>query len=73
MGSPLPAAGTWRLGDLAVNRQLGRDHLDLVNLRTLSVSKPVGEHFAALGSLALPARLLGRARPECRWVVVTFD
>ena len=29
-------------------RQLGRDHLDLVNLRTLSVSKPVGEHFAVL-------------------------
>ena len=24
-------------------RQLGRDHLDLVNLRTLSVSMPVGE------------------------------
>ena len=32
-------------------RQLGRDHLDLVNLRTLSVSKPVGEHFAALAAL----------------------
>jgi pyridoxine 4-dehydrogenase len=32
-------------------RQLGRDHLDLVNLRTLSVSKPVGEHFAALAEL----------------------
>jgi pyridoxine 4-dehydrogenase len=32
-------------------RQLGRDHLDLVNLRTLSVSKPVGEHFAALAQL----------------------
>jgi aryl-alcohol dehydrogenase-like predicted oxidoreductase len=32
-------------------RQLGRDHLDLVNLRTLSVSKPVGEHFAALARL----------------------
>jgi pyridoxine 4-dehydrogenase len=32
-------------------RQLGRDHLDLVNLRTLSVSKPVGEHFAALAGL----------------------
>ncbi len=32
-------------------RQLGRDHLDLVNLRTLSVSRPVGEHFAALAAL----------------------
>jgi pyridoxine 4-dehydrogenase len=32
-------------------RQLGRDHLDLANLRTLSVSKPVGEHFAALAGL----------------------
>jgi len=32
-------------------RQLGRDHLDLVNLRTLSVSKPVGGHFAALAAL----------------------
>jgi aryl-alcohol dehydrogenase-like predicted oxidoreductase len=32
-------------------RQLGLDHLDLVNLRTLSVSKPVGEHFAALAEL----------------------
>jgi pyridoxine 4-dehydrogenase len=32
-------------------RQLGRDHLDLVNLRTLSVSKPVGEHFTALAAL----------------------
>jgi pyridoxine 4-dehydrogenase len=32
-------------------RQLGRDHLDLVNLRTLSVSKPVGKHFAALAAL----------------------
>ena len=32
-------------------RQLGRDHLDLVNLRTLSVGKPVGEHFAALAAL----------------------
>lgn len=32
-------------------RQLGRDHFDLVNLRTLSVSKPVGEHFAALAAL----------------------
>jgi pyridoxine 4-dehydrogenase len=32
-------------------RQLGRDHFDLVNLRTLSVSKPVGEHFAALAVL----------------------
>ena len=32
-------------------RHLGRDHLDLVNLRTLSVSKPVGEHFAALAAL----------------------
>ena len=32
-------------------RQLGRDHLDLVNLRTLLVSKPVGEHFAALAAL----------------------
>ena len=32
-------------------RQLGRDHLNLVNLRTLSVSKPVGEHFAALAAL----------------------
>jgi aryl-alcohol dehydrogenase-like predicted oxidoreductase len=32
-------------------RQLGRDHLDLVNLRTLSVSMPVGEHFAALAEL----------------------
>jgi pyridoxine 4-dehydrogenase len=32
-------------------RQLGRDHLDLVNLRTMSVSKPVGEHFAALAEL----------------------
>jgi aryl-alcohol dehydrogenase-like predicted oxidoreductase len=32
-------------------RQLGRDHFDLVNLRTLSVSKPVGEHFAALAGL----------------------
>ena len=32
-------------------RQVGRDHLDLVNLRTLSVSKPVGEHFAALAAL----------------------
>jgi aryl-alcohol dehydrogenase-like predicted oxidoreductase len=32
-------------------RQLGRDHLDLVNLRTLSVSKPVGEHVAALAQL----------------------
>jgi aryl-alcohol dehydrogenase-like predicted oxidoreductase len=32
-------------------RQLGRDHLDLVNLRTLSVSMPVGEHFAALAAL----------------------
>jgi pyridoxine 4-dehydrogenase len=32
-------------------RQLGRDHLDLVSLRTLSVSKPVGEHFAALARL----------------------
>jgi len=32
-------------------RQLGRDHLDLVNLRTLSVRKPVGEHFAALAAL----------------------
>ncbi len=29
-------------------RQLGRDHLDVVNLRTLSVTKPVGEHFGAL-------------------------
>jgi aryl-alcohol dehydrogenase-like predicted oxidoreductase len=32
-------------------RQLGRDHLDLVNLRTLSVSKPVGDHYAALAAL----------------------
>jgi pyridoxine 4-dehydrogenase len=32
-------------------RQLGRDHFDLVNLRTLSVSQPVGEHFAALAGL----------------------
>jgi pyridoxine 4-dehydrogenase len=32
-------------------RQLGRNHFDLVNLRTLSVSKPVGEHFAALADL----------------------
>ena len=32
-------------------RQLGRDHLDLVNLRTLSVSMPVGEHFAVLAEL----------------------
>lgn len=32
-------------------RQLGRDHLDLANLRILSVSKPVGEHFAALAEL----------------------
>jgi pyridoxine 4-dehydrogenase len=32
-------------------RQLGRDHLDLVTLRTMSVSKPVGEHFAALAAL----------------------
>ena len=32
-------------------RQLGREHLDLVNLRTLSVTKPVGEHFAALAAL----------------------
>jgi aryl-alcohol dehydrogenase-like predicted oxidoreductase len=32
-------------------RQLGRDHLGLVNLRTLSVSMPVGEHFAALVEL----------------------
>jgi aryl-alcohol dehydrogenase-like predicted oxidoreductase len=32
-------------------RQLGRDHLDLVSLRTMSVSKPVGEHFAALAAL----------------------
>jgi aryl-alcohol dehydrogenase-like predicted oxidoreductase len=32
-------------------RQLGLDHFDLVNLRTLSVSKPVGEHFAALAAL----------------------
>jgi pyridoxine 4-dehydrogenase len=32
-------------------RQIGRDHFDLVNLRTLSVSKPVGEHFAALAAL----------------------
>jgi aryl-alcohol dehydrogenase-like predicted oxidoreductase len=32
-------------------RQLGRDHLDLVNLRTLSVTVPVGEHFAALAAL----------------------
>jgi aryl-alcohol dehydrogenase-like predicted oxidoreductase len=32
-------------------RQLGRDHFDLVNLRTLSVSKPVGEHFAVLAEL----------------------
>jgi pyridoxine 4-dehydrogenase len=44
-------------------RQLGRDHLDLVNLRTLSVSKPVGEHFAALSELrdAGLVRHLGRA------------
>jgi pyridoxine 4-dehydrogenase len=32
-------------------RQLGRDHLDLVSLRTLSVRKPVGAHFAALAAL----------------------
>ena len=32
-------------------RQLGRDHLGLVSLRTLSVSKPAGEHFAALTAL----------------------
>jgi aryl-alcohol dehydrogenase-like predicted oxidoreductase len=32
-------------------RQLGRDHLDVVNLRTLSVTQPVGEHFAALAAL----------------------
>src|ERR1700678_4189408 len=32
-------------------RQLGRDHLDLVKLRTLFVSKPLGEHFAALAAL----------------------
>jgi aryl-alcohol dehydrogenase-like predicted oxidoreductase len=32
-------------------RQLGRDHLDPVNLRTLSVTQPVGEHFAALAAL----------------------
>jgi pyridoxine 4-dehydrogenase len=32
-------------------RQLGRDHLDLVNLRTLSVSKPIAEHVAALAEL----------------------
>lgn len=32
-------------------RQLGRDHLDLVYLRTLSVSKPLGEHFAVLAGL----------------------
>jgi aryl-alcohol dehydrogenase-like predicted oxidoreductase len=42
-------------------RQLGRDHLDLVNLRTLSVSEPVGEHYAALAALrdAGLIRLLG--------------
>lgn len=32
-------------------RQLGRDHLDLVHLRALSVTEPVGEHFAALAAL----------------------
>jgi pyridoxine 4-dehydrogenase len=32
-------------------RQLGRDRLHLVNLRNLSVSKPVGEDFAALAAL----------------------
>jgi aryl-alcohol dehydrogenase-like predicted oxidoreductase len=32
-------------------RQLGRDHLDLVTLRTLSVAAPVGDHVAALAAL----------------------
>jgi len=32
-------------------RHLGRDHLDLVYLRTLSVSKPIGEHFGVLADL----------------------
>ena len=32
-------------------RQLGRDHFDLVNLRTLSTTKPIGEHFAVLAGL----------------------
>jgi pyridoxine 4-dehydrogenase len=32
-------------------RQLGRDQLDLVYLRTLSVSKPLGEHFGVLAEL----------------------
>jgi pyridoxine 4-dehydrogenase len=32
-------------------RQLGRDHLDLVNLRMMGVGRPVGEHFAVLAEL----------------------
>jgi pyridoxine 4-dehydrogenase len=32
-------------------RQLGRDHLDLVYLRTLAVSELIGEHFAVLAEL----------------------
>lgn len=60
VGPSRDAYGTWQgmarpdqlRGQVEENlRQLGRDHLDLVNLRTLSVSMPVGEHFAALVEL----------------------
>jgi aryl-alcohol dehydrogenase-like predicted oxidoreductase len=53
-------SGTWQgmarpdqlRGQVEENlRQLGRDHLDLVNLRTLHKDKPIGAHFAALAEL----------------------
>lgn len=43
-------------------RQLGRDHLDLVNLRTLSVSKPAGQPASWSQSWLPPARTARRPR-----------
>ena len=42
-------------------RQLGRDHLDLVNLRTLPVSKPVGEHGGKRDGELEPVLAVARA------------
>lgn len=49
-------------------RQLGRDHLDIVNLRLAGPAAPVAEHFGALAELRAAGLIrhlgLSHARPE---------
>ena len=52
-GQWAPAAGPGQLrGQVEENlRQLGRDHLDVVNLRVMPAMTPLAEHFGALAEL----------------------